>query len=85
MKTVTSVIGSRLVTVSSQGKLEKNQFAFWMSNHPGSSGGLISVGGTDSRLHHDEIRSYAHFHMHSVNGFGSAGGWISLIRCIGKL
>jgi len=38
------------------GKLEKNQFAFWMSNHPGSSGGLISVGGTDSRLHHDEIR-----------------------------
>lgn len=38
------------------GSLDHNLFAFWMSNHPGSSGGLISVGGTDSRLHHEDFK-----------------------------
>jgi hypothetical protein len=38
------------------GSLQHNRFAFWMSNHPGSSGGLISVGGTDSRLHKEDFK-----------------------------
>jgi len=38
------------------GKLDANQFAFWMSNHPGSAGGIISVGGTDSRLHSADFK-----------------------------
>jgi len=36
--------------------LPANIFAFWMSNHPGHEGGIITVGGTDPRLHYGEFQ-----------------------------
>jgi len=39
-----------------QQSLEQNVFSFYLSSESGSAGGVVTVGGTDSRFHHHDFR-----------------------------